>query len=294
MSARGGGRGGGRGGRGGRGGARGGSRSIMANSVPWDADPTLVLDSKPTELFPAYKVPRAPALNRKEDKQVAHFLLFREQLHDSPLYTKSRSFAKDARKPPKAYGQECKGFGHKTKADIDPFTAVPTYSKKFTRSERLLPSFESLPFNKQFFPPELHATLDGDDVPSGPAAKKRRTTGPKTLGLSNITSLKTAEELFHMDGHEAGVNGTGDINNAIRVIDTLEKRAENGEDDGFLSDEDDWTRHQGDEDGEGNFEEEDQYDDESGDDYDAEQYFDDGDNEDYDEGGGDDGGAEVF
>lgn len=110
--------------------------------------------------------------------------------------------------------------------------------------------------------------------------------------MSNITSLKTAEELFQVN--ETGT-GTGDINNAIRTIDNLEKRAENGEDDGFLSDDDDWNRFNGDDDDEqANFEEQDQFDDESGDDYDAEQYFDDGDKgDDYDEGG-DDGGGDYL
>jgi DNA-directed RNA polymerase III subunit RPC7 len=151
---------------------------------------------------------------------------------------------------------------------------------------RTLPDLGSRPFAKEFFPPELHATLDGDDEPSGPAAKRRR-VGPKTLGLSTITSYKTAEELFLPDGQQVG-----DMGKALQILDTVQKQTENGDEEAFLSgeDDDDWVKGNGEDDEDGNVEEDDQYEDESGDDYNAEAYFDGNqDDEDYDEGG-DDGG----
>ncbi|KAK3352867.1 DNA-directed RNA polymerase III, subunit Rpc31 [Lasiosphaeria hispida] len=286
--------GGGRGGRG-RGGATfgNGKRAVASNSVPWNADPDLVVDGKPSELFPPYDVPQAPHLSKKEDKQVSFFLLFREQCHDGPLYTQARSWTQDFSKPRRTYGQDQinKRYGQTSKATVDPFLAVPTYAQKFTQSERTLPDLESRPFAKEFFPPELHATLDGDD--GGGPASKRRKTGPKTLGLSNITQLKTAEELFLPEGME---NGSGNLDKAMEVLATMEKR-EDGEEDGFLSgEEDDWVKENGEE-GEDNAEDEDQYDDDSGDDdYNAEAYFEGNqDEDDYDEGGGgDDGGADYM
>lgn len=178
---------------------------------------------------------------------------------------------------------------------------MPTYSDKFQKIPRTLPDVGSRPFAKEFFPPELHATLDGEDEPTGPAAKRRR-TGPKTLGLSSITSYKTAEELFLQDtqakqqqqgeaGAGAGSGGAADLDKALELLNTMEKRNEAGDEEGFLSgeDDDDWVKNNGD-DEDGNAEEEDQYEDESGDDYNAEAYFDGNqDDEDYDEGG-DDGG----
>src|SRR4051812_28260507 len=100
-----GGRGGGFGGRGGRGG--GGSDN------PWANDPNLQVDGRPSELFPVsvysasllsssmcglltleffqpYNVPTASLLTKKEEKQVSYFLLFREQVHDGPLFTQTR------------------------------------------------------------------------------------------------------------------------------------------------------------------------------------------------------------
>ena len=120
----------GRGGRGGRGGGfgRGGGRSVAQNSVPWTMDSEIVLDGKPSELFPVsrridvdvpktytltkdlftkpYNIPRAPILSKKEEKQVSYFLLFREQCHDGPLYTQARTWKQTLGKPGRTYGQE--------------------------------------------------------------------------------------------------------------------------------------------------------------------------------------------
>jgi DNA-directed RNA polymerase III subunit RPC7 len=169
---------------------------------------------------------------------------------------------------------------------------VPTYSHRFQIVPRTLPDLASRPFAKEFFPPELHPTLDGEDEPGTGQANKRRKMGPKTLGLSNITSYKTAEELFLPDGLQRsdvadGDGGAANLDKALQLLSSVEKGGE-GDDDALLSgeDEDDWDVENED----GNAEEDDLYEDESGDDYNAEAYFDGNqDDDDYDEGG-DDGG----
>ncbi|KAK3688640.1 DNA-directed RNA polymerase III, subunit Rpc31 [Podospora appendiculata] len=266
--------------RGGRGGGRGGRGG---GGVAAD----IVFDGKPSELFPKYDVPLAPSLSKKDERQVSFFLLFREQCHDGPLYTQARTWTQGLGKTQRTYGQDQinSRYGQTSKATVDPFLAVPTYSQKFIQPERTLPDLESRPFAKEFFPPELHATLDGDD---GPSANKRRRTGPKSLALSHITALRTAEELFLPEAQQS-------YDKALQVLDTVEK---NGDDLGFLSgedDDDDWVKHRDeDDDGDGNVEEDnDEYDDESGDDYNAEQYFSGGDDDD-DYGDDDDGGAGEF
>ncbi|KAK4098134.1 hypothetical protein N658DRAFT_432605 [Parathielavia hyrcaniae] len=275
-------------------------------------DGDIVLDGKPSELFPPYDVPKAPLLSKKEEKQVSYFLLFREQCQDSPLYTQARHWTQStgggATTTSRTYGQDQlnKRYGQTSKATVDPFTAVPTYSHRFKKVPRTLPDLGSRPFAKEFFPPELYATLDGDDEPSsgstggsaaGQSAAKRRRVGPKTLGLSNITSYKTAEELFLPEAQQqlgAGGGGAGaaSMDKALQFIDTMEKQNGDEEGGGILSgeDDDDWVKGNGEDDEDGNVDEDDQYEDESGDDYNAEAYFDGNqDDEDYDEGG-DDGG----
>ncbi|KAK4183417.1 hypothetical protein QBC35DRAFT_508077 [Podospora australis] len=289
----------GRGGRGGRGRGRGGPmmngrRAVAANSTPWATmDTGIELDGKPAELFPPYKVPKAPVPNKKEEKQISYFLLFREQCHDSPLYTHSRTWVQDRSTTNKrTYGQDQinRRYGQSSEATVDAFNAVPTYSQQFQQTSRTLPDLSSWPFAKEFFPPELHATLDGEDEP----ANKRRKTGPKSLGLSNITSYKTAEDLEMEAAAEQAGGGAEheDINKALELLNRVEKNTAEGGEDGFLSgeDDDDWVKNnEGDEDAESNAADSDEYDDESGDDYNAEQYFDEGDNDDYDDGGEDGG-----
>ncbi|EAQ88510.1 hypothetical protein CHGG_05129 [Chaetomium globosum CBS 148.51] len=285
----------GRGGRGGRGRGRGGPptngrRAVAQNSVPWAMDGDIVLDGKPSEQFPPYNVPKAPLLTKKEEKQISYFLLFREQCQDSPLYTQARSRLSTGpnNSTGRTYGQEQvnKRYGQVTKATVDPFTAVPVYSNKFKKVPRTLPDLASRPFALEFFPAELHPTLEGDDEPS---AAKRRRVGPKTLGLSNITSYKTAEEMFRPDAPL--LNGDGNLNKALELLSAVEKRNEDGEE-AFLSgeDDDDWVKGNGEDGEDAVADEDDVYEDESGDDYNAEAYFDGNqDDEDYDEGG-DEGG----
>ncbi|KAK3399690.1 DNA-directed RNA polymerase III subunit Rpc31-domain-containing protein [Sordaria brevicollis] len=296
MSARGGrgGRGGGRGGGGGFGGGRGGRRAVAANSVPWQMDPTIALDGKPSELFPPYNnIPKPPLLTKKDDRQVSFFLSFREQCHDSPLYTQSRTWATSD-----LVEKSGSLFGSGAKATIDIFEdGVPSYSHKFLQKERTLPELVSRPFAKEFFPGELHATLDGVD---GPASKRRKVGGvngtqAKTIALSSA-EYRSAEDIFGPQpgsGGAAPQEGEPNYQRALQLLDMVAKKVEDGEDvPGILTDddEDDWVKNNEDEDGNPVAEEDDDFEEDSGDDYNAEQYFDGNqDDDDYDEGG-DEGG----
>jgi DNA-directed RNA polymerase III subunit RPC7 len=233
-------------------------------------------------------VPVAAPLTRKEEKQVSYFLLFREQVHDGPLYTQTRTSSVDSSEPTRVYGQEQinKRYGVKNKATVDPFLAMPTYSQRFIKQERALPDLASRPFAKEFFPPELHTTLEGEDGPAAVGGKRRRLNGKKTLALSNITTLRTAAEIFLPESAQQ---------DQAKALELLEKLGDDENPDDVLlgdDDDDDWVRTN--EDGDVATEEEDDFDDESDNDYNAEQYFEDGAaDEDYDDGG-DGGGEEYF
>jgi DNA-directed RNA polymerase III subunit RPC7 len=236
-----------------------------------------------------YDVPQAAPLSKKEDKQVSYFLLFREQAHDGPLYTQTRTTDVNDGEPTRTYGQDQinQRYGVKNKGTVDPFLSMPTYSQRFNKQERALPDLASRPFAKEFFPAELHATLEGED--GGDA--KRRKTNKKTLALSNITALKTAEELFLPETQQRELAEAMGQNKAMEMLEKIENN-EGGVDETFLEDDDDdWVRPTNNEDGEdGDQEEDDEFDDESGDDYNAEQYFEGNqDEDDYEDGGdGDD------
>ncbi|ROW01052.1 hypothetical protein VSDG_02833 [Cytospora chrysosperma] len=275
-----GGRGGGRGGRGGRGGLQ----------LPWQEDPTLRVDGRPTDDFPPYDVPIPAPITDREKSQVKSLLLFREQIHDGPLYTATRTWD-PASSHTRAYGQEQvnQRYGVRTKATVDPFTAVEMPSSRMRRPERALPDLGARPFNRALFPPELHATLDGEDggggggAAAGAGGARRKAGGggvrKKTMTLSKVTTLRTAEEIFNMPE----VNGVdaNDPERALEALDRLDEGGAEGEEDmDFGLDDEDAYAEEMDE----VFD-----DDEDAGDYNAEGYFDNGDDDDMDEGGADEG-----
>ncbi|KAK5996989.1 hypothetical protein PT974_02338 [Cladobotryum mycophilum] len=244
-------RGGGRGGgRGGRGGGRGGRPAL-----PWDD--TDEPDARPSELFPPYVIPTARNLSSIEHNGVQYFLL----LHPSA--------------PLKTYGRDQMNslYDIRSKASVDPFTAVPTYSQRFSRQERALPDWSARPICREMYPAELIDTVDSADA-SG-ARKKRR------LELSKVNALPSAEEAFGMpaiDGYDEDGAAPMDGKNLLEKLDAL--KDDDGEEAVDLEDEEGLAEE----------EEDEVYDDEDAGDYDAETYFDNG-----DEGGddyGDDGEGE--
>ncbi|WYZ44902.1 hypothetical protein EsH8_VIII_000218 [Colletotrichum jinshuiense] len=263
--------------RGGRGGGRGGRGGRAGPQLSWD-NGEHAPDTRPSELFPAYAIPTAKPLSDLEQANVNALLLFRRQFQDGPLYTRKRTWGMDPMNTRKLYGQEQVNakYGVRTRATADPFTAVPTYSQKFSRAERALPDFGGRPFCKEFFPQELHETLDGDDVAPG---EKRRGGEAKRLRLSKITALPTAEDVFHMNGEAEGEVGP---DGAKKTLEALERMGE-GEAEGA---EEEW------EEGAEEEEQDVEYDDSDAGDYDAENYFDDGDVGEDDGGDDDHGGRE--
>ncbi|KAJ4124165.1 DNA-directed RNA polymerase III subunit C31 [Fusarium equiseti] len=260
-----------RGGRGGGRGGRGGGRGGRPN-VPWDTGDEP--DARPSELFPPYVVPTPRELAAPEKTAVQHLLLLRHQTHASPLYTSKRTSLNDPTAPRKHYGQAQKNavYGVKSKASVDPFTAVPTYSHKFAREERALPDWSNRPVCRELFPRELYKEIDAAatnnaDVPGG--LKRRK------LELSSVSALPSAEEAFGM---------AGDAEDDMQGRTLLERlqalKEEEGEEGGDLEDEEGMDEEEQDE----------VYDDEDAGDYDAENYFENGD--DFGDDYGDDGDGE--
>ena len=242
------------------------------------------------ELIPPtqeYDVPSAAPLTDRELLDINFFLLFRRQVHESSLYTRRPSL--DLTNPKKLYEQSHinQRFSVRSRATMDPFTAVPTYSHRFHAEERTLPDFTSRPFCDEFFPQELRPTIEGNDLPSG--ARPRPRGGKKAgLRLSTVTSLRSAEEAF-------GINGAMDIDS--ETADGLTKPGQSN-----LSEvmkavgDEEVDEEEAEAEGEGAFDEDEDiiYDDSDAGDYDAENYFDTG--GDQDDGGGDDdgGGGDVY
>lgn len=236
---------------------------------PWSDNPDLSADHRPVELFPEYNVPKPAPIDSHEQRLVDYFLLVREQIHSGPLYTQARTSNTTTTR---AYGQDQINarYREQSKATVDPFTSMPSYSRRFEKNARALPDLSERPFALEIFPPELRPLLEA------PKGQKRK----RALMLSEVTSLKTAEEIF-----SRSKNGEDDMGK--RALEQLDRLA-NADDEGGNAEIDLI------EDEEGGYDEEDDevYSDEDGGDYDAEQHFDGGsdfgDDGDDDEGGGGD------
>ncbi|PWW79375.1 hypothetical protein C7212DRAFT_37970, partial [Tuber magnatum] len=134
--------------RGGRGGFRGGGNFGGGGGGgggmggPFGHDPDNPPDYSTTELFPPQPPPVPNPLSKNERHIVARYRLYREKIHNGPLYTVMG----------KKRGME------------DPFNDVSKYSAKYKRQKRRVPKLDSRPYVKEFFPEELWDTLgiDGD------------------------------------------------------------------------------------------------------------------------------------
>lgn len=240
----------------------------------------------------------AAPLTHQECQTVDYFLLVREQTHSTPLYTQTRTWKSlegtggggtTSGASGKAYGQDQinQQYGVRNKATVDPFTSVPMYSHRFQTTERALPDLSARPFSKELFPPELWPTLDGnDDGRLGKGGANAKNMRDRVLALSDVTSLRTAEDIFQTkkaeDGDAAGADGETGTHKALEQLEKFKNVGLDNEDNvefDLVEDEGDYDEV-----------EDEEYDDDEEGDYNAEAAFDNGDDDDYgdefDDGGG--------
>lgn len=273
-----------RGGRGGGRGGRGGGRGGKSSGLPWEYDPTTISD-QPQETYPkSYRPPLASSfpLTPSESRAVRYFVKFRRDFHNSPLYTHkhlvpgatgtSSGFADPVSK---TYGQEQANerYGIKSKATVDPFTAVPMFTHQFVSETRTMPYLRDRTFYHDLFPEELWPTLDGKD---GGPVKDALSKGTKRKSMAGQEHLDDDDDLAVRKRPET------DEERKRRIAEAASGRE--GEEDVVDEDADD-------DEAEGEEQDDDFEDDEDGGDYDAEQYFDGGDEDGEDDGGG--GGDEY-
>jgi DNA-directed RNA polymerase III subunit RPC7 len=203
-------------------------------------------------LQPHPNLKKPKPLSGKEKRQIKAQKKIQEDIRRGPLYTEPTKRDTDA--PAKTFSEDQfnSQYGSKSKADIDPFHGVETYSMKYAPKKRTIPQLSARPFNKELFPKELWDVLDGE---SGEEVKKHinRIAEKKSLMMSDSKSKGTEEK--------------------TRIVLEKIKNATGGEEDGELDEEEE------------NAEEEEQdYDfeddeNEMGGDYDGEKYFDNGEGE---------------
>ncbi|KAI5861499.1 hypothetical protein GGS23DRAFT_136754 [Durotheca rogersii] len=320
-------------GRGGRGGF-GGGRKAAPQGMPGGDEPGLMFNGEPQGTYPKYKVPVAPPLSPSEDRAVASFVAFRRAFHGTPFYTHRQlasnpssssapshpaagpsltescaatAAASGRPVPPgsdgasrpvqRAYGQAQINarFSVRSRATLDPFTAVPLWSNRFTDEARVLPDLKPTSSSAarprranyivDFFPDEVRATLEGRDAggfrggflaarpspPDGASSRGRRRPHPASGGHrprrlnghafddETEEQRKARVDAALKDGDQDAAPGEAgaDGNN---VDDEDEEALGSQEDDDYADDDDDYDG-----------------------DYNAEAYFDDGADDDFGE-----------
>ncbi|KAF8434643.1 DNA-directed RNA polymerase III, subunit Rpc31 [Terfezia claveryi] len=232
-----------RGGRGGFGGGRGGF-SAGGRDIPFEIDPNLKPDFAPSELFPPNPPPVQTALSKEERIYIARFREFRDKVSNGPFFTVMA----------KKRGLE------------NPFEEIERFSRKYERKRRKVPKLDARPYVFEFFPPELHTTLDPNHTVSTDAKSKVTTKRLHFSSLEAFNDDSTADPLLNEDEEDEG-----------RV-----KEGEGEDDAGAKGDDEEEEEEE---------EDEDQFQDDMEGDYNAEQYFDSGEGEGWgDDGGGDDDG----
>lgn len=105
------------------------------------------------------------SITRDEKGTVKHFLNFRQQVHNGPLYT----------------------VEVKKKGVMNPFDDVQRYSRRYERKKQKVPKLDARPYVKELFPEELHTTLDPHATTNG------KTTTRKTLIINTLSALDDVE-----------------------------------------------------------------------------------------------------
>ena len=86
------------------------------------------------KVFQNADITKPAPLTREERMQIAKFRLFRDRIHEGPLYT--------------VLGDDARVGKHQSwaAASSDPFEGMPTYSQKYARKRRRVPKLDTRPY----------------------------------------------------------------------------------------------------------------------------------------------------
>lgn len=282
-----------RGGRGGRrAGVAGGGRAVPMTEEERNAGSFAF----PTDTYPkTSSVPIQTKASRDERIGASHFLKFRTEIRDGPLYTGdvpagsagSSSGSKSKRKARQLVKVEIESTS--TAGVLN--DGIKRYTDRYHKKRKAGKSVEEHPYVIDFFPKELYAAMgvvemadDDDQVDDAVLVNEegRRKTAkkfaPKKLDITKFTAelLKTSTDV--LEDLEDG-DGVLDEESRKRAIENIKKAQDEG---GKESKDDEEEEKSASDAGEEDFE--DEFEEDDDDDYNAEKYFDDG------EGGDDDDG----
>ncbi|RJE22394.1 hypothetical protein PHISCL_05255 [Aspergillus sclerotialis] len=233
-------------------------RKLPGQEFTWDNEPGAEPDTAPTPLFPKYAIPHARTLNPQEQVQVDFYRDLRERFHEGPDYSVLNTASTAARK------------GEAARANFDPFHGMQSYSGKYQKKQKTLPTLQGRRFILKFFPRELWRVIQPNYKAEAPV--------DGYLGQMKGAGLKRGFEDDELEEEEPFKRRRGGD-------DEEEAEGEEGGEKDILEEEEE---EQEEEIVDDDFEDDE---DEMGGDYNAEQYFDAGDDEYGDDGFADGGGG---
>jgi DNA-directed RNA polymerase III subunit RPC7 len=282
--------------RGGRGGRRGGGLGGRAGPLT-EEERNATHYSFPTDTYPKVNVPLAAKPTRAERLAASHYLAFRTEVREGPLFTGNLGAGKRAG----AADSNSTKQAHQNKKQVIIMEVgfeglddgIKRYTDRYHKKRKVGRSIDDHPYVLDFFPKELYpamgikepASADSNEITANDGRKRKFVA--KRLDVAKFTeSLRKTEmptsidELLQL---EADSNGVLDADARARAIESI-KAAQK---DGTISNKDanpkdDEEENKSESDMEDDME--DDFDEDDDDDYNAEKYFDDG------EGGDDDDG----
>lgn len=276
--------------RGGRGGRRGGGLGGRAGPLT-EEERNATHYSFPTETYPKVNVPLAAKPTRAERLAASHYLAFRTEVREGPLFTGNLGAGKRS-----GNGSSTKQ-AHQNKQVVVMEVGfeglndgIKRYTDRYHKKRKVGRSIDEHPYVVDFFPKELHAAMgiqdteaDGDEKSAGRKRKfvaKRLDVAKFTESLRKTEMPTSIEELLQLEADSNGVLDADARARAIESIKAAQKDGSNKTNPSAKEEEEEDNKSESDmaDDMEDDFDEDDD------DDYNAEKYFDDG------EGGDDDDG----
>ncbi|KAF5096106.1 hypothetical protein D0Z00_002896 [Geotrichum galactomycetum] len=284
--------------RGGRGGRRGGGGLGGRAGPLTEEERNATHYSFPTDTYPKVNVPLAAKPARAERLAASHYLAFRTEVREGPLFTGNLGIGKRAGatdvSSSKSANQNKKqmivmevGF-----EGLD--DGIKRYTDRYHKKRKVGRSIDDHPYVVDFFPKELYPAMGikestgSDEITTTANDGRKRKFVAKRLDVAKFTeSLRKTEmptsidELLQL---EADSNGVLDADARARAIESIKAAQKDGtassSKDAIPKDDEEENKSESDMENDM----EDDFDEDDDDDYNAEKYFDDGEGEDDDDG----------
>lgn len=275
--------------RGGRGGRRGGGLGGRAGPMT-EEERNATHYSFPTDTYPKVNVPLAAKPARAERLAASHYLAFRTEVREGPLFTgnlgvNNRSGATDSSSSRQGNQNNKKQVIVMEVGFEGLNDGIKRYTDRYHKKRKVGRSVDEHPYVVDFFPKELYPAMGIKEAADSEGRKrkfvaKRFDVAKFTENLRKTEMPTSIEELLQLEADSNGVLDADARARAIESIKAAQKDGATGVKDADLKEDEEENKSESDM----GDDMEDEFDEDDDDDYNAEKYFDDGEGRDDDDG----------